>query len=92
MVCEKKHWGYNFITNSGVLTFSLWNTVDENVVEGDIKDQRSVHEIVGLTSRAITLKTDFSFNPFESYICISVGLKLYHTELTQRQNSEGVTL
>ena len=89
MVCEKKHWGYNFITNSGVLTFSLWNTVDENVVEGDIKDQRSVHEIVSLTSRAITMKTDFPFSLFESYNCISVGLKLYHTELTQPSKQRG---
>ena len=89
MVSEKELWSYNFTTNSGVLTFTLGNTVDENVVEGDTKDQRSVHEIVGLTSRAITLKSDFPFSPFKSYNFISVGLKLYHTEFTQRQYSEG---
>ena len=63
------------------------------MVEGDIKDQRSVHEIVGLTSLVvlvITLKTDCPFNPFESYNCISVGLKLYHTELTQPSKQRGI--
>ena len=73
MVSEEKPWRYNFTTNSGVLTFSLGNTVDENVVEGDIKDQRSVHEIVGLTSRGITLKTDFPFNLLQAIIVSQLG-------------------
>lgn len=73
MVSEKKLWSYNFTTNSVVLTFSLGNTVDENVVEGDIKDQRSVHEIVGLTSRAIILKTDFPFNLLKAIIVSQLG-------------------
>ena len=72
MVSEEKPWRYNFTTNSGVPTFSLGNTVDENVV-GDNKDQRSVHEIVGLTSRPITLKTDFPFNLLKAIVVSQLG-------------------
>ena len=72
MVSEEKPWRYNFTTNSGVLTFSLGNTVDENVV-GDNKDQRSVHEIVGLTSPPITLKTDFPFNLLKAIVVSQLG-------------------